>query len=236
MRKLKLAVFVGMVLLFAGALHADSIGDGRVGVQPAPPSDPPPSCGGFQFSANGGGQVSSSCEVTGSEVTSITVAVPTTEANGGLQIFSSLTSNVTGNLPSWLPPSIVTALSQFNWSSSCGSGFVGDVAVSECTLAAPAVPPNSSGILNLLTYAGIINDGDCDADDFVFGVPVGCDFNFTTNTDSLNQLFAPYATVDAGVNGAPLAPFTPEPSTAILFGLGILPMLPFALRRARRVN
>jgi hypothetical protein len=241
MQRSRLALLFAALFLIFGVAKADSIGDGRVGVQPAPPGDPPPSCSSFQFSADGGGAILSSCTVSGQLATSITVAVPGSESNGGLQVFSSLTSNVTGSLPSWITPSspLYQFLAQFNWMGSCGTGLVGDVSVDECTLTAPQAPTSGPGavLLNQLANLGIINDGDCDSDDFVFGVPVGCDLNLTTASDSQNQLFAPSATLDLSTNGNPLDPFsaTPEPGTLILL-LGGLGTLPFVQRRRQRTR
>jgi PEP-CTERM motif len=176
----------------------------------------------------------------GQIATSITVAVPETESNGGLQVFSSLTSNVTGQLPGWIPPSspVFQFLSQFNWSESCGTGSVGAVVVDECTLTAPQQPTGGGAqLLGVLTNAGVINDGDCDADDFVFGVPIGCDLNLTTAGDRQNQLFVPSAMLDLSTNGGPLDPFSsvPEPSALVLL-LGGLGSLPFLQRRRRPIK
>lgn len=229
MRKLKFTMFAGVLLFCAGVVHADSIGDGRVGVQPAPPGDPPPSCNGSsQVSASTSGNVSYTCNVDGAKITSITVAVLGSESNGGLSLASPLTTNLSGDVPEWV--SDIPAVSQFFddsvWSYSCTEG-----AIDECTLTAPQIPTTGA---NGVVYSGLnafhlINDGDCDSDDFIFGIPTGCGIDFTT-VDGLPV--GDDALVDISTNGAPLAPFTPEPSTAILFGLGILAMVPFVLRQA----
>jgi hypothetical protein len=235
MRKFKFVFVVAAVVLAFGSAKADSLGDGRVGVQPAPPGDPPPPCSSFQFSADSTGAILSSCTVTGALATSITIAVPASESNGGLQVFSSLTTNVTANLPSFITPGspLYMFLSNFNWTEACGMGSVGSVAVDECTLTAPTEPtsPGATFFLNYLTSVGVINDGDCDADDFVFGVPAGCDINLTTATDSPTQLFDPSATLDLSTNGGSLDAFaTPEPASLILL-LGGLTSFPFLRRR-----
>jgi hypothetical protein len=236
LNKRHIFAFAAAVLFGLTVARADSLGDGRVGVQPAPPGDPPPACGSLQFSANAGGLLAASCTVTGSTITSITVAVPELESNGVLSVTSPLLNDVTGNVPSVILdlPGVDAFLSQFNWSESCGTGTVGSIAVYDCTLTAPQQP--TSGLLaaldSYLTEAGIINDGDCDADDFIFGIPVGCDINF--NTPDSAELLGGYATVDVSTNGAPLAPITPEPGTLVLFSIGILAMLPSLRRRVRR--
>jgi hypothetical protein len=233
---LKIFAAAAVLLLGVSVARADSVGDGRVGVEPAPPGDPPPACGSNQFTASSGGTLSASCLVTGSEVTSVTIAVPQSESNGVLSVVSSLLTDVTGNVPSTILnlPGVDTFLSQFNWSESCGTGTVGSVATYECTLTAPAQPTGAAlkELDSLLTQAGIINDGNCDADDFIFGIPVGCAVNFTT-PDS-QDLLGPDATVDASTNGGPLAPITPEPGTFLLVSIGAFAMLPSFFRRNRR--
>jgi hypothetical protein len=203
---------LGIAVLFAvAAAQADSLGDGRVGVQSAPPGDPPPACGSLQFSASSVGSVLASCAITGDRVTSITIAVPESESSQpgqpeGLQVVSPLT------------------LTELAWSESCDTGTVGAVAVFECTLTAPQLPAG----------AKISNDGDCDVDDSTFGIPVGCDINFSTGKESSSLFFADNATLDVSTNGAPLATITPEPGTISLFALGVLMMLPGGLRRKWR--
>jgi hypothetical protein len=241
MPKFRFALLLAALFLVFGVAKADSIGDGRVGVQPAPPGDPPPSCSALQLSADDSGAIFGSCTVTGELATSFTIAVPDSESNGGLQVFSSLTSNVTGSLPSWIPPGspLYDFLAQFNWMESCGTGSVDGISVDECTLTAPQAPTSGPGLalLDALTNAGIINDGDCDADDFVFGVPVGCDLNLSTASDTPNQLFDPSASLDLSTNGGALDAFsaTPEPGTLILLlgGLGTLPLLQRRRQRSR---
>ncbi|HXW55891.1 MAG TPA: hypothetical protein VEJ67_09100 [Candidatus Cybelea sp.] len=229
-------VLVAAVLLGVTVARADSLGDGRVGVQPAPPGDPPPACGSLQFTASSAGTLSASCTVTGSAITSITVAVPKSQSNGVLDVVSPLLTDVTGDVPSGILdlPGVDAFLSQYNWSESCGTGAVGSVAVYECTLTAPSQPTSGalSSLDSLLTEAGIINNGQCNTSGFIFGIPVGCSIDF--NTPDPSDLLGADAIVDASTNGKPLAPITPEPSTFVLFSIGILAMIPSLVRRIRR--
>jgi hypothetical protein len=85
--------------------------------------------------------------------------------------------------------------------------------------------------MSQLTKFGVMNDGDCDTNDFVFGIAAGCAINFTTNPVAGQEalLFTPFAAGDVAVNGAPLLSL-PEPSSIGLLGIGFAALL-FARRR-----
>jgi hypothetical protein len=179
--------------------------------------------------------------VTGANASSITVAVPVGETGTapGLQVYSPLLTNVTSQVPAWAQ----SFLAQFNWTESCPATPVtaGGTSVFECILTAPTMPTDSvsAAILKLLTSLGVINDGDCDNDDFVFYIPVGCDIKFTTDAigglpgDTPDQLFSGNAQLGSTTNGSNnFMPF-PEPGVISLLFVG-LAALPFARRRMAR--
>ncbi|HYL68955.1 MAG TPA: PEP-CTERM sorting domain-containing protein, partial [Candidatus Limnocylindria bacterium] len=75
------------------------------------------------------------------------------------------------------------------------------------------------------TLATFHNDGDCDLDDFVLGIPVGCDVKIDSATGSAG-LFTPGAPVGFSSNNDPL-PSLPEPGTLALLLIGMtgLPLI-----------
>lgn len=219
MKAFKLIAVVAVVLFASSIVRADGI-DARVNVNPGP--DPVlPSCGSAQFFADSNGAFNVACDTT-VLTTQITFAALDSTTNGGL----SCASNLTSLFPT---TGLFGALGQFNWSEASTS--VGGV--DACTFTAPAVPtgPLATFLLNLLNEFGAINDGDCNNDDFVFGIAAGCAINFTTNPTDGNQplLFTPGAAGDVAVNGAALLSL-PEPSSIALLGIGFAALL-FARRR-----
>lgn len=96
-----------------------------------------------------------------------------------------------------------------------------------CSLTAPSsVSSTTKEFLRDLhdPYTGH-NDHDCDFDDFVLGIPVGCDIKID-NTKGGFSPFVPGAPVGFASNGSPL-PSLPEPGTfaLLLMGLTGLPLL-----------
>lgn len=202
---------VAAVVLFAASLvRADGV-DGRINVNPGP--DPPANlgtCGSAQFFADANGAFNVNCD-TDKLTTSISFAALDAQTNGGLSCASGLTS---------LFPTKGTFafLSEFNWTETNTSAN----GVDTCTFTAPTMPSNMTfaDINYWLTKLGIINDGDCDENDFIFGIPKNCSINFNTNADN-TLLFAAGAGADAGVNGANLLPL-PEPSSLGLLAIGFV--------------
>ncbi|MGB9244986.1 MAG: hypothetical protein WCC03_16665 [Candidatus Acidiferrales bacterium] len=242
MNSFKALSVAAVILLGASIAHADGA-DARVGVSGGSGSSG--DCTSFQLTTDSTGAIVTSpdteCKVTGVNATSITVASPVgdTGTQPGLQVYSPLTTDVTANVPSWAAP----FLAQFNWTETCPSSptMIGGTSAFECTLTAPTMPtdPLSTLILSELTKMGVINDGNCDSDDFVFYIPVGCDVKFTTGAigdlpgDTPDQLFSQNAQLDAVSNGGTgFIPF-PEPDAFSLLLIGVAG-LPFLRRRFAR--
>ena len=238
---LKVFSAVAVLMLASAAVRADGMSDGRVGVSGG--SGASGNCDSFLLTTDGTGAITTTteCKVISANATSIAIAVPVGETGSapGLQVYSPLTTNVTSNAPQWAQ----SWLSQFNWTESCPATPViaGGVSAFECILTAPTMPTDalSTTILNTLTNLGVINDGDCDNDDFVFFIPIGCDIKFTTgalpgfNGDSGGQLFSPNAQIGSTINGTGnFMPF-PEPGVFSMVMIG-LAALPFARRRMAR--
>lgn len=241
MKLINALVIAALVLFAAGAAHADdtsTAGDSRLVTGGA---DPPaaPTCNGFQGSVTASGTLSADCTVAADTIaTSITFAVPVADLLG-------------------TPPALSCSsqLTLIGWSES--SSLIDGGTVAECTFTAPSDPNGELAYLETpqgllaLVAADILdgepsldyNDGDCDLDDFLVGIPgayeggngaQGCDITFATpsgatiaNTEAFSS-DAPFAVSPDGVNG--LAPF-PEPSSLALLLLGLAP-LAFLRRRA----
>jgi hypothetical protein len=235
-------VVAALVLFAAGMAHADDLGggDSRIVIGTQPGGSPP--CSSFQASADSSGVISNGlggpedCENTGpgsATITTLTFAVAASSVEGGALSCSSFLST------------------NLNWGLS--TSLIDNGTVDQCTLTAPATPQNGAQLLAYLATPGgaeayiyaalsdvppslfnpLGNDGDCDADDLMFGIPVGCDVTFGNYGATGTQVFAADAQFDispTGVSG--LAPL-PEPSTLLLMLLG-LASLPLMRRRLVR--
>jgi hypothetical protein len=183
-----------------------------------------PACGSNTASAGSTGLLSTDCVVTNvtGAVTTFSFEVAdanTTGGGGGLTCASDLAS-VDG------------------WSGVLTAHNPGGIDV--CTLTAPTTVSLQTYLKLLLTgdpYLGgptlstFLNDGDCDFDDFVLGIPVGCHITFDSATDG-SGFFAPNAPVGFAVNGNQL-PSLPEPGTLALLLVG-LTGLPLVRRKFAR--
>lgn len=225
--KLMNALLVAALVLFAvGVVRADDTTgtDSRIVIGTTPPASPP--CTAFQSLADSGGVISADCTVGGSTDTSITFYVPTADLlDGGLDCQSKL-SKVDG------------------WTATAGSQDDAGTEVSTCTFTAPTSVSWATYAKLLLSgdaYLGspttLTNDGDCDLDDDVLGVPVGCDITFdtpsgvTSSDDPKGLLFMPYSQFGVSFDGS-VSPL-PEPGTLALLLVGLLPL---ALLRRRAVQ
>lgn len=108
--------------------------------------------------------------------------------------------------------------------------------VDVCTFTAPtSVSDETKDFLKKLKdpFTGK-NDGDCDLDDFVLGIPVNCGIHTNNFLDGKSGAFSPFvggAETGLGVNGA--LPSLPEPGTLALLLVG-LTGLPFVRRKLAR--
>jgi len=232
---LKLFRVLGVVGLFffaAGILHADSLGDSRIVMGGGTdPSDP--SCTAFHSSADSTGAiVSGDCTVAaGPAATAVVFATPAADVLGGALTCSSNLTNIGWN-PSGAPVSGLPGWYQ------ASTATIGGVAVDECSFTAPSSVSDTTKYYLKHTihdpYKGY-NDGDCDLDDFVLGIPAGCDITFSTPSgatgeDGNEELFAENAVFDvSGTGTGGLLPF-PEPGTLALTLLGLV-TLPFLRRK-----
>jgi len=196
-----------MVLFASSIVRADGV-DARVNVNPGPDPAGIGICGSAQFSADSTGAFNVDCD-TNVQTSQISFAALDSTTQGGLSCASGLTSLFNPSGP----------LGQFNWKSSL---TINPGGIDTCTFSAPSMPTGwvATDVIKWLSYFGVMNDGDCDKDDFVFGVPAGCAIVFNTNGNG-SMLFTPGAPLDAGVNGAPLLPF-PEPSSLALLAVGFI--------------
>jgi hypothetical protein len=213
-----------LVLFAASAVRADDTTgtDSRIVIGTTPPGSPP--CTAFQSLADSGGAISTDCTVEGSTDTSITFYVPTADLLGGSLSCQSDLSTIAG------------------WGATAGSANDAGTPISTCTFTAPTSVTLGT-YWNLLKtgdpYLGspttATNDGDCDLDDDVLGVPVGCDITFSTpsgvtpTNDPNNLLFVPNSQFGVSFDGT-VSPL-PEPGTLALLLVGLLP-LAFLRRRA----
>lgn len=241
MKLINALVVAALVLFTAGLVHADDLGGGDsrivIGTQPGGS----PSCTSFQATAdptgvisNGSGGPEDCINDTGSPITTLTFAVQASSVLGGALTCSSVLST------------------DLNWSLT--TTLIDNGTVDECTLTAPATPTSPAGLAAyLLTPGGagaylyaathdpgagpfevfnpLGNDGDCDADDLMFGIPAGCDVTFGNSGATGTQAFVADATFDISPTGVAGLVAFPEPSTLVLMLVG-LAFLPFIRRRA----
>lgn len=210
MRFLRVLFVVTLVISAAGVVRAD---DTKVNMGGGPGGSP--ACGSNLAAVDGSGALTADCLVT-----SATGAVTTFS-------FEVLDSNTIGG-----GLTCASDLSNIGWTGTLTAHNLGGIDI--CTLTAPTV-------VSWQTYAYLLasgdpylggstiqyfhNDGDCDLDDFVLGIPVGCDIKITSATGSIG-LFALGTSVGFAVNNN-LLPSLPEPATLALLLLGLtgLPLL-----------
>jgi hypothetical protein len=213
MRLIKIASLLGPVLLFSASIvGADAI-DGHIRMGGGGGGSP--SCNSFQGTTDGSGLINGHCAVTGETATTIEFAILDQNSNGGLSCGAP-------------------ELSAINWTGSPVTTSVSNgVTVDQCSFTAPTTIAPGAYRFAISQDNGNpqINDGDCDLDDFLLGIPVGCDVIF--NTSSPKQLFAENSLFDVSANNTPLATLTPEPESLSLLLLG-LAGLPFVRRKLAR--
>jgi hypothetical protein len=186
---------VGVMILTSSVVRADGL-DARANVNGGGPGSPP--CGSMQFFADANGDFTVDCTTTVNSPV-ITFAALDSQTNGGLSCVSQLTS--------------------IGWKETTSSAN----GVDTCTFTAPSKSTDEffSFLSSFSDTEG--SDGDCDLDDFGFGIAKGCDVKLTTSLP-----FLPGAVGDLSVNGAPILPF-PEPASLGLLATGLAAL--FAGRR-----
>ncbi|MGD1211172.1 MAG: PEP-CTERM sorting domain-containing protein [Candidatus Acidiferrales bacterium] len=216
MKLLKVLGAVGLTLFAVGVVRADSTGgDSRIVLGGGPGGSP--SCSSFQASADSSGVIANGdCIVTGTTATVVAFATPAADVLGGALTCSSNLTNI-----GWNP-------------SGTSQVTIGGILVDECLFTAPSSV--SDATIDYLKY--VIhdpyrghNDGDCDLDDFVLGIPVGCDITSNTVSGATGtDLFAADAVFDVAPTTADFVTFTPEPGSLALLMLGLV-TLPFLRRK-----
>ena len=205
------AMAVAAVMLFASSVvGADGIGDTHVSNGGGPGGSTP--CGSIiAFADPVTGSLSADCE------------------NEGSTLLASITTSVlnSNTLPLTMQGLTCTSnLTTIGWTET---NFTAG-GVDSCTFTAPS-ETNATWIAIAKDGSNGINDGDCDLDDFLVGIPHGCDFTSKTVTGSF---FKPGAPVGLSVNGIPSLITAPEPSSALLLLVGLGAGFPFLRRKLAR--
>lgn len=207
MKLLKVLTVVALLAFGVNVARADSGGDGQPKLGGKGPGSP--DCNSFQGSADSSGGINADCTVTGTMASTIIFAAPDAQTSANPN-FLGLTC---------LAPQFLAV----GWTMTTTQVTMNGVLTDECTLTAPtASTVTAQDIANSIKLSPGSDDGtpDCDWDDFVFGIPVGCDITVSTAGDKPNQLFAPNASFDLAPGQGALVPF-PEPETILLLVLGI---------------
>ncbi|HUO35923.1 MAG TPA: PEP-CTERM sorting domain-containing protein [Candidatus Acidoferrum sp.] len=189
-------------------------GDTLVNVNGRPAGSP--SCDPTTATAGSDGSLNYECVNDGTTlITSIT--------------FEVLASNTTGGG--------LTCESELTWIGWTGPTTPSQNAtgVDTCTFTAPAQGTFWNELGTALIPLGEGQANDCDLDDFLLGIPVGCDVSVTTTTmpGQKQSLFVADALVGLAVNGNQLPVLTPEPGTLGLVLMGLV-LVAFRRRSALR--
>lgn len=205
MKLLKILSLAAMLAFAVNIARADSGGDGQPKLGGSGPGSP--NCNSFQASTDANGAINADCTVNGSTATTIIFAAPDAGTNGGLTCSAQ-------------------QLVAIGWTQNANTqSTINGVVTDECSFTAPTasnltLQDIGNAILeSILTPTGN-SSCECNWDDFIFGIPVGCDITVTTAGDSPNQLFAPNTQFDVAPTAGALIPF-PEPGTLwlVLFGV-----------------
>jgi|SRR5580693_4492734 hypothetical protein len=214
LRAFKLIFAAAVLFLASSVVRADGIGDPRVNMGGGPGGSP--TCGSNTGTTGSAGLLSVDCiVVAASEGGTGTVTKFAFEV-ADINTFSAGITCSSKNLIGW------------SFTSVNVSG-----GIDTCFATAPTtVSATTLAILKAMhdPFTGK-NDGDCDADDFVLGIPVGCDIKITSLTGQ--DLFKVNAPVGFASNNDSLPSLLPEPGTVSLLMLG-LTGLPFLRRKVAR--
>jgi hypothetical protein len=197
---------IASLMVFVGSpVRADGGADGQPKLGGSGPGSP--NCNSFQASANTKGAINADCTVNGSTATTIIFAAPDAGTNGGLTCSAR-------------------QLTAIGWTQNANmqTGING-VLTDECSFTAPtAATVTLQDIGNAILESLFTPTGNsscqCNWDNFIFGIPVGCDITVTTSGDSPNQLFDPNTQFDVAPTASSLIPF-PEPGTLWLLVFGL---------------
>jgi hypothetical protein len=211
---------IALLLVFVGSsVRADGGGDGQPKLGGSGPGSP--NCNSFQASSNANGAINADCTVNGSTATTIIFAAPDSGTNGGLTCTAQ-------------------QLTAIGWTQNANvQTNVNGVLIDECSFTAPTASNVSlqdigNAILESLFAPTGNSSCQCNWDNFIFGIPVGCDITVTTNGDSPNQLFAPNTQFDVAPAASTLVPF-PEPGTLWLMFFGLAGLAIVHRRFARKL-
>jgi hypothetical protein len=213
---------LAVVLMFSVSIaRADSGGDGHPKLGGSGPGSP--NCNSFQGTTSGTGTINSDCTVNTTPATTIVFAMP-----------DSLTSSNPDELGLTCSASQLTSI---GWTQNANTQVtINGVLVDECSFTAPtASQVTLQDIANALILSVVDPTGtdcQCNWDDFITGIPVGCDITVTTNGDPANQLFAGNAAYDVAPSPSLLVPF-PEPGSLILLAIGLAGLALFQYRRSK---
>jgi hypothetical protein len=207
LRAFRLIAVAAVMILASSVVRADGL-DGRVNVNGGGPGSPP--CGSTQFFADANGLFDVDC---------------TTTVNTPVISFAALDSQTNGGL------SCASQLTKIGWTETTSKAN----GVDTCTFTAPTKPDGdlAAFLFSLVGFVEGDKEGDCDLDDFVFGISKGCDIIVNTNADG-SLPFAKNAQLDLGVNGAPLLPL-PEPTSLALLATGLATLV-LGRRRSKNVR
>jgi hypothetical protein len=206
LRAFRLIAVAAIMILASSVVRADGL-DGRVNVNGGGPGSPP--CGSLQFFADSMGDFGAPDSP----------ADCTTTVNTPIITFAALDSQTNGGL------SCLSQLTLIGWKETTGSAN----GVDTCTFTAPSKPTDEffSFLSSFSDNGG--SDGDCDLDDFAFGIAKGCDVKLTTSLP-----FVAGAVGDLSVNGAGLLPL-PEPTSLGLLATGLATLF-LGRRRSKNVR
>jgi hypothetical protein len=216
----RVLMLVALVVSAASIVRAD---DTRVIFEGGGGSSP--DCGSALFQVNGAGLLSGDCHVTTATgpVTTYTFEVADSNTTGGgLTCVSDLVT-----MDGWSGPS--APIHNPNGTDTCTFTAPTTVSLQTYLNLLVAGEPYLGGP----TIGNFFNDGDCDLDDFVLGIPVGCDLIFSNpSTPSKPNLFVADAVVGISSDGN-TPPSLPEPGTLGLLLMGMT-TFPFLRRKLAR--